>query len=87
MRKIENLYDIVGSKIGDLEILDYLGSYNYFGAECHVYLTKCRCGKVKAIRRDSLIGHRSKSCGHTNHKSNVGIAENWRINNEDQNKR
>lgn len=87
MKKIENLYDIVGSKIGDLEILDYLGYYNYFGGQCHVYLTKCSCGKIKAIRRDSLIGYRSKSCGHTNHKSHVGIAENWRISHEDQNKR
>ncbi len=86
MKKIENLYDIVGSTVGELEVIDYLGSYSYFGAMCHVYLTKCSCGKIKAIRRDSLIGSRSKTCGHTNHKSYVGIAENWRIANENQTK-
>lgn len=87
MKKIENLYDIVGSTVGDLEVIDYLGSYDYFGRPCHVYLTKCKCGRIKAIRRDSLVGNRSKTCGHPNHKSHVGIAENWRVANENQARR
>lgn len=28
-----------------------------------VYLCKCRCGTIKPVSQDSLIGNRSKSCG------------------------
>lgn len=81
--KVENMYDIVGQFSGQLEILDYLGYYNRSGRINHVYLTKCSCGTVKAIRRDSLLGHRSKSCGHTNGKIGVGIPEKWRKEHEE----
>lgn len=83
MRRIENVYDIVGQSIGQLRVLDYLGCYIRSNKINHVYLTKCNCGKVKAIRRDSLIGHRSKSCGHTNGRIGKGIPEKWRKEHEE----
>ena len=81
--KVENMYDIVGQFSGQLEILDYLGYYNRAGRIHHVYLTKCSCGTTKAIRRDSLLSNRSRTCGHTNGRIDVGIPEKWRKEHEE----
>lgn len=87
MRKIENINDIVGNTYGRLEVIRYLGCYTEFTAGCgkmrQVYLCKCDCGKFKAIRRDSLIEHRTNSCGCTNGKQSIGKAEQWRLSHED----
>ena len=48
-----------------------------------VYLCKCGCGRLKAIRRDSLIENRANSCGCTNGKQSIGKAEKWRLSHED----
>ena len=86
MRRIENTNDIVGNTYGKLKVIKYLGCYAEFTAGRdrmrHVYLCKCDCGKLKAIRRDSLIGDRTNSCGCTNGKQSMGRAEKWRLSHE-----
>lgn len=87
MRKIENINDIVGNTYGKLEVVKYLGHYTEitagYGHLRQIYLCKCNCGKVKAIRRDSLIENRANSCGCTNGRQSMGKAEKWRLSHED----
>lgn len=86
MRKIENINDIVGNTYGRLEVIRYLGCYTEFTDEYRVlrqvYLCKCGCGRLKVIRRDSLIENRANSCGCTNGRQSMGKAEEWRLHNE-----
>lgn len=58
-----NPYDIVGKTFGQLQVVEHIGVYQ---SHYRVYLAKCACGRFKAIRRDSLVEGNSKSCGHSN---------------------
>lgn len=70
-RKRDEVYidtqDIVGTTIGHWEILEYSHkSIEYSDSHKltrHWYKCKCECGRVKLVRRDSLIGGLSKTCG------------------------
>ena len=87
MGRIENINDIVGNTYGKHEVIGYLGCYAEFTDEHRilrqVYLCKCSCGRLKAIRRDSLIENRANSCGCTNGRQSMGKAEKWRLSHED----
>ena len=60
-----NLMDIVGSRIGNLKVLGYVGYYDKTGSgyKGHWYECNCDCGKTCLMRRDHLVEKRVKSCG------------------------
>lgn len=60
-----NLTDIVGTRIGNLYVLDYDGFYDKTksGHKGHWYKCNCNCGKTCLMRRDHLVEKRVKSCG------------------------
>lgn len=59
--------DIVGRKIGRLEVVEYAGHWcdSTLGGQRmrHKYTCKCECGTVKQIRRSQLLNEIVHSCG------------------------
>lgn len=70
-RKRDEVYidtqDIIGTTIGYWRVLEYSHkSITYSGSRKltrHWYKCKCACGRIKLVRRDSLIGGLSNTCG------------------------
>lgn len=60
---------IVGQKFGKLTALKCTGLYKH-----HSELIKCKCdcGNITNVRRDSLLGNYTKSCGCLNHRDLKG---------------
>lgn len=80
MKKVKNKkgkilidrYDIIGKRLGKLEVLSYAG-HRYDDTRGgqkmrHWYLCKCDCGTYKQIRRCQLIGDKARSCGCSRNK-------------------
>lgn len=55
---ISEVKKLVGTKINDWEILEYLGHKKYN----HYLLVKCVCGKTAERRSDHIVSGKSKSC-------------------------
>ena len=69
-----NTKDIIGKRLGKLEIVSYLGS-NYkitLGGERmrHYYVCSCDCGKMCIMQRGNLLNERVHSCGCKRRKEN-----------------
>lgn len=69
-----NVNDIIGKRLGKLEVICYAGSwYDYTEGGLkmrHQYVCKCDCGKVKVIRRGQLKSGIVHSCGCIKRKKN-----------------
>ncbi len=50
-----NFEDLTGKKFTRLTVIKYIGNYKW--------LCKCKCGKIRKIRSDSLKSGNTKSCG------------------------
>lgn len=55
--------EMIGSKIGRLEILAFSKYIKYSGKNRAFYICKCDCGTVKDIAGQSLVSGRVNSCG------------------------
>lgn len=66
-RVLINVNDIVGKRIGKLEVKAYAGAYrsDTLGGERvrHTYMCQCDCGKSKIIQRARLLSGTVYSCG------------------------
>lgn len=78
----EKLHRLIGTRMGQLEVIDYLGMLRLNDKVRHIYLVRCNCGMVKAMRRDTLIQKLAKTCGHTNGRTYMSMVEDWRQNEE-----
>lgn len=62
-----NANDIIGKRLGKLEVISYAGSkYDYTcGGERlrHYYVVRCECGEIKLIQRGQLVSEIVYSCG------------------------
>ena len=62
-----NVKDIIGKRLGKLEVIDYTGhTYDYtLGGKRmrHYYMCRCDCGVVKFIQRGQLKNEIVHSCG------------------------
>lgn len=62
-----NIQDIIGKRLGKLEVKEYVGSYIDYtmGGERvrHAYLVHCDCGVVKCMQRGQLVSEIVHSCG------------------------
>lgn len=62
-----NTQDIIGKRLGKLEVKEYAGSYIDYtmGGERvrHKYLVHCDCGVTKYVQRGQLVSEIVHSCG------------------------
>lgn len=62
-----NANDIIGKRLGKLEVNEYIGSYysDTRGGERmrHTYMCQCDCGKCKTAQRGQLLNETIHSCG------------------------
>ena len=62
-----NVNDIIGKRLGKLEVISYLKRHRDItnGGERmrHYYICKCDCGTVKVIQRSQLTSEIVHSCG------------------------
>lgn len=62
-----NVDDIIGKRLGKLEVISYEGSrYDFtLGGERfrHYYKVRCECGTVKLVQRGPLVNEIVHSCG------------------------
>lgn len=64
-----NVYDVIGKRLGKLEVIGYAGSRyeETAGGERkrHYYIVRCECGTVKVVQRGPILNDRVHSCGCT----------------------
>lgn len=62
-----NTKDIIGKRLGRLEVISYAGSHHDMtqGGERlrHYYRVQCECGTIKIIQRGPLVDNLVHSCG------------------------
>ena len=67
MRKMIDKNDIVGKRVGKLQVIGYDSSWYDWtrgGKRLrHKYICKCECGTIKSIRRCCLLNETVHSCG------------------------
>ena len=62
-----NVNDIIGKRLGKLEVMCYAG-HRYDATEGgmrmrHLYVCKCDCGRTKFVQRNQILNEIIHSCG------------------------